>query len=82
MFQKYGCLEGGHPHSTYAQIERGRGQAKRVHLRTREEGGGRSRFVRTQKKKSQNFSIFVQKKLLHCYLLLCVEKCKPALSYK
>ena len=31
--------------------------------------------------KSQNFSSFVQKKLLHRHLLLCIEKCKPALSY-
>ena len=43
--------------------------------------------VRTQKNffwttKSQNFSFFVQKKLLHCHLLLCIEKCKSALSYK
>ena len=27
-------------------------------------------------------TFFVQKKLLHCHLLLCIEKCKPALSYK
>ena len=26
--------------------------------------------------KSQNFPFFVQKKLLHCHLLLCIEKCK------
>ena len=51
-------------------------------------GGGVQGCVRTQKKiffwttKSQNFSFFVQKKLLHCHLLLCIEKCKPALSYK
>ena len=33
--------------------------------------------------KSQNLSVFfVQKKLIHCHLLLCIEKCKPALSYK
>ena len=32
--------------------------------------------------KSQNLPFFVQKKLLHCYLLLCIEKYKPALSYK
>ena len=32
--------------------------------------------------KSQKFSLFVQKKLLHCHLLLCIEKLKLALSYK
>ena len=32
--------------------------------------------------KSQKFYFFVQKKLLHCDLLLCTEKCKLALSYK
>ena len=31
--------------------------------------------------KSQNFSFFEQKKLLH-YGLLCIEKSKPALTYK
>ena len=53
-------------------------------------GEGRvSRLRRAQKKwfffwttKPQNFSFFVQKKLLHCQLLLCIEKCKPVLSYK
>ena len=29
----------------------------------------------------KNFSFFAQKKLLH-YGLLCIEKCKPALTYK
>ena len=31
---------------------------------------------------SKPFFFFVQKKLIHCHLLLCIEKCKPALSYK
>ena len=30
--------------------------------------------------KSQKFSLFVQKKLLHCHLLLCIEKLKLALK--
>ena len=43
--------------------------------------------VRTQKffffltKKSQNFSFFVQKMLLHYQLLLRIEKCKSTLSF-
>ena len=55
-------------------------------------GGGRvtarvQGCVRAQKKffcisKSQNVYFLVQKKLLHCHLLLCIENCKPALSYK
>ena len=51
-------------------------------------GRGFQGCVRTQKNfffwttKSQKFSFFVQKKLLHCDLLLCIEKCKLSLSYK
>ena len=30
----------------------------------------------------KTFLFCVQKKLIHCHLLLCIEKCKPALSYK
>ena len=50
-------------------------------------GGGVQGYVPLQKNffwttKSQNFSFFAQKKLLHCHLLWCVEKCKPALSFK
>ena len=50
-------------------------------------GRGVQGCVHMQKKffwttKSQKFSFFVQKKLLHCHLLLCIEKSKPALSYK
>ena len=77
----------GHPHNTYAR--RGRGGAKPNVYDCIQEGNEKFQgCVRTQKKifrttKSQNFSIFsVQKKLLHCHLLLCIEKCKPALSYK
>ena len=52
--------------------------------------GGREGFegwIRTQKKtfldrKISKLFFFVQKKLLHCYSLLRIEKCKPALSYK
>lgn len=49
--------------------------------------GGFQGCVRTQKqffldhKISKRF-FFVQKNLLHCHLLLCIENCKPALSCK
>ena len=33
-------------------------------------------------KNLKTFLFFVQKKLLHCHLLLCIEKCKLALNYK
>ena len=67
-------------------MREGRGQAKCVRLRTRGGGGGgESReCFKVEKKcakkcfwttKSHNFSFFVQKKLLHCHLLLCLEKC-------
>ena len=66
----------GHPHSTYAQKGRG-GVKSNVSSCVKGEGGSRLRtyvkkFVRT----------FVQNKLLHCHLLLFIEKCKPVLSYK
>ena len=76
----------GHLHSTYPQM--GRGGDKPNVYDCVQGGGGFQGCVRTQKKiifwttKSQNFSFFVQKKLLHCHILLCIEKCKPALSYK
>ena len=57
----------GHPHSTYAQKGRGGAGAGGSRLRTYVK-----KFVRT----------FVQNKLLHCHLLLFIEKCKPVLSYK
>ena len=42
-------------------------------------GGWLQDCVRMQKKKK----IYEpQKKLLHCYVILCIEKCKPVLSYK
>ena len=61
----------------------GRGPAKRVRLLTRG-GGGDFKVAYLRKKKffgPQNLktSFFVQKKLL---LLLCIDKCKLALSYK
>ena len=43
------------------------------YVRTKGEGKGKAKCVRF---------FFVQKKLLHCHLLLCIEKSKPALSYK
>ena len=66
------------------KVGEGRGQAKCVRLRTR--GRGSSRLRTYPKKifcttKSQNLFV-VQKKLLHCNLLLCIEKCKPALNNK
>ena len=75
----------GHPPSTYTQMRRG--GVKPSAYDCVQGGGGAQGYVRTQKKilfwttKSQNFSFFVQKKVLHCHLL-CIEKCKPALSYK
>ena len=52
-------------------------------------GRGFQGCVRTQKKifffglqNLKSFLFFVQKKLLHCDLLLCIEKCKLSLSYK
>ena len=59
----------------------GRGQAKCVQGGGGGGGGVFQGCVRTRKKKcfwttkSHNFSFFVQKKLLHCHLLLCLEKC-------
>ena len=66
----------------------GRGQAKCIRLRTRGEGGFKVAYICKKNfffwtTKSQKFSFFVLKKLLHCHLLLlCIEKCKPFLSYK
>ena len=51
-------------------------------------GGGLGSRLRMYAKKLfldhkiSKLSFFVQKKLLHCHLLLCIEKCKPASSYK
>ena len=46
-------------------------------------GGGIQSCARTQKKiLDHKISIFVQKKLLHWHLLLCIENCKLVLSYK
>ena len=65
----------------------GRGQTKCARLRTRGERGV-SRLRKYAKKncfwttKSQNFSFFVQKKLLHCHLLLSIEECKPVSGCK
>ena len=78
-------LHRGHPHSTYAQ--RGRGQVKPNAYDCVQGGEGVQGCVRTQNNffwttKSQIFSFLVQKKLLHCHLLLYIEKCKPALSPK
>ena len=71
-----------HPHSTYAQ--RGRGGVK-PNAYDCVQGRGVKECVRTQKNfldhKIAKF-FFVQKKLLHIHLLFCIEKCKPALSYK
>ena len=75
----------GHPYSTYAQ--RGRGGVKPNAYDCVQSGRGFSR-LRTYAKKiffgpqNKNFSFFVQKKLLHYHLLLCIEKCKLTLSYK
>ena len=46
-------------------------------------GGFKIAYVRKKTfwtTKSQK-KILARKKLLHCHLLLCVEKCKPALYY-
>ena len=75
----------GHPHGTYA--ERGsRGVKPNAYDCVQGEGEFQG-CVRTQKKIFSEYKIskrffFLQKKLLHCHLVLCIEKCKPALSYK
>ena len=74
----------GHPHSTYAQ--RGRGGVKPNAYDCVQGGRGVSRLRTYAKKffldhKISKLFFFVQKKLLHCHLLLYIEKCKPALSY-
>ena len=77
---------GSHPHSTYAQ--RGKGGVKPNACDFLQGGRGRFKVPYGCKKiffwttKSQDFTFFVQKKLLHCHLLLCIKQCKPALSYK
>ena len=66
----------GHPHSTYAQ--RGRAGFKPNACNCVQGGrGGLFLYFFVQ-----NLYFFVQKKLLHCHFLLCIEKRKPALSYK
>ena len=64
----------------------GRGGVKpNAYICLQEGGGFKVGYVHMKifwTKKSQNFSFFVQKKLLHCHLLLCIEKCKLALNYK
>ena len=77
----------GHPHSTYTQRRRGGVKSNEYDCVQGEKGGGGQGCVHTQKKsfwstKFQNFPFSVQKKLLHCYLLFCIGKCKPVLSYK
>ena len=53
-----------------------------------DEGGWFQGCVRTQifffflDHKISKLFFFVQKKLLRCHLLLYIEKCKPAVSYK
>ena len=51
-------------------------------------GGFKVAYVRKKKFLDQKISIFFffctkeALPLLHCHLLLCINKCKPALSYK
>ena len=45
-------------------------------------GGFKVAHVRKKKFLDHKISIFVQKKLLHWHLLLCIENCKLVLSYK
>ena len=80
-------LSRGHPHvRTHNGREEGSSQMHMIACKG--EGGGwfqgctctqKMFFLNT---KSQNFSFSLQKELLHCHLLLCIEKWKPALSYK
>ena len=77
----------GHSHSTYTQRGRGGVKPNEYDCVQGGKGGGGQGCVHTQKKsfwstKFQNFPFSVQKKLLHCYLLFCIGKCKPVLSYK
>ena len=75
----------GHPHSKNKQRERGGVQPSAYDCVQGGGGGGGGRFqggVPTQKKffgpQILKTSFFVQKKIL----LLCIDKCKLALSYK
>ena len=60
------------------RTQKGRGEGSSQMLTIaykRRRGGVKVAYVR-----KKNF--FGQKKLLHSHLLLSIEKCKPALSYK
>ena len=78
----------GYPHSTYRHEGMGRGSSQMRMIAHK--GGERVSRLRTQPKKKncfgpQNLKTFLfleRKKLLHHHLLLCMEKCKLALSYK
>ena len=77
----------GYPHSTYRHEGMGRGSSQMRMIAHK--GGERVSRLRTHPQKNyfgpqnlKTFLFFVRKKLLHCHLLLCMEKCKLALSYK
>ena len=57
----------------------GEGSSQMRTIACKGDGGFKVAYVRIK-----NFfwttKSFVQKKLLHCHLLLCIEKCKPALK--
>ena len=70
----------GHPHvcAHKGKVERSR-QMRKI---TYKGEGGRVKVAYVRKKNFSKRFFFVQKKLSHCHLLLCVEKCKPTSSYK
>ena len=78
-----------HPLKTYAQTRKWGVNPNTYNcLQARLGGGGRFKAAYVRKKIFfgpqilKIFLFFVQKKLLHCHLLLCIEISKPALSYK
>ena len=77
-----------HPLKTYAQTRKWGVNPNTYNCLQARLGGRSSKAAYVRKKNFfgpqilKIFLFFVQKKLLHCHLLLCIEICKPALSYK
>ena len=76
----------GHLYSTYAQTEREGVQPNAYDCVQGGRGGFKVAYVHKKTffsdHKISKLFFLVQKKLLHCHLLLCIEKFKPALNYK
>ena len=69
------------------RTHKGGGEGSRQVRTIAYKGAGAVSRLRTYAKnfwttKYQTFLFLIQKKLLYCHLLLCIEKCKPALSNK